>query len=232
MAKVIKKQYAVIGLGRFGMALTRGLHAEGAQVLVIDSDPDKVNDVEPFCTQAICADATDEAVLEKIGIHNLDVVIVCIAGDIESSIFVTLTCKQLGVPQVIAKAQNERHRQVLKRIGADIVIVPEEEMGAKLANNLVKPNMIEIMSLSDNFRMVEIRTPIKWQHKTLLQLNLRNTEKITIVLIKRGNDIIVTPAGDCELLPDDILVIAGTYTDTKRLSNKATETVLDTIEEI
>ena len=230
MAKAIKKQYAVIGLGRFGIALTRGLNAEGAEVLVIDSDPDKVNDIEPYCTQAICADATDEAVLEKIGIRNLDVAIVCIAGDIEASIFVTLTCKQLGVPQVIAKAQNERHRHVLKKIGADIVIVPEEEMGAKLAANLVKPNMIEIMSLSDNFRMVEIRTPLKWQHKTLLQLNLRNTEKVTIILVKRGDEIIVTPQATCELLPDDILVIAGTYTDTKRLSAKATETVLDTLE--
>ena len=230
MAKVIKKQYAVIGLGRFGMALVRGLNAEGAEILVIDSDPDKVNEIEPYCTQAICADATDEAVLEKIGIRNLDVVIVCIAGDIESSIFVTLTCLQLGVPKVIAKAQNERHRHVLKKIGADMVIVPEEEMGAKLAANLVKPNMIEIMSLSDNFRMVEIRTPIKWRNRTPAQLNLRNTEKVTIVLIKRGDEIIVTPNAQCELLPDDILVIAGTYTDTKRLSSKATETVLDTLE--
>ena len=230
MAKVIKKQYAVIGLGRFGMALVRGLNAEGAEILVIDSDPDKVNEIEPYCTQAICADATDEAVLEKIGIRNLDVVIVCIAGDIESSIFVTLTCKQLGVPKVIAKAQNERHRHVLKKIGADMVIVPEEEMGAKLAANLVKPNMIEIMSLSDNFRMVEIRTPIKWRNRTPAQLNLRNTEKVTIVLIKRGDEIIVKPNAQCELLPDDILVIAGTYTDTKRLSSKATETVLDTLE--
>ena len=199
-------------------------------MLVVDSDPDKVNEIEPYCAQAICADATDEAVLEKIGIRNLDVAIVCIAGDIEASIFVTLTCKQLGVPQVIAKAQNERHRHVLKKIGADIVIVPEEEMGAKLAANLVKPNMIEIMSLSDNFRMVEIRTPLKWQHKTLLQLNLRNTEQVTIIRVKRGDEIIVTPQATCELLPDDILVIAGTYTDTKRLSAKATETVLDTLE--
>lgn len=111
-----------------------------------------------------------------------------------------------------------------------MVIVPEEEMGAKLAANLVKPNMIEVMSLSDNFRIVEIKTPLKWQHKTLIQLNLRNTEKVSVILVKRGEEIIVTPAADCELLPDDILVIAGTYTDTKRLSAKATQTVLDTLE--
>lgn len=229
MAKIPKKQYVVIGLGRFGEALTRGLFKEGAEVLVIDTDEDKINDISPYCTQAVCADAADEHVLEKLGVQNLDVAIICIASDIEASIFITLTCKQLGVPMVIAKAQNDRHRHVLKKVGADLVFVPEEEMGAKLAANLVKPNMIEILSLSENFRIVEIRTPQKWQNKTLLQLNLRNTEKVSIVLIKRGDNIIVTPNADCVLLPDDILVIAGTYDDTKRLSTKATETVLDSV---
>lgn len=229
MAKIVKKQYAVIGLGRFGQALTKRLHAEGAEVLAIDSDMEIINEMEPYCTQAVCADATDEAVLERLGIRNLDVAIVCVASNIESSVFITLTCKQLGVPQVIAKAQNARHSQVLKKIGADVVIIPEEESGAKLAANLVAPNMIEILSLSNKFRIVEIRTPQKWQHKTLVQLDLRNTEKISIVLIKRGEEIIATPGADCELLPDDILVIAGSYTDTKRLSTKATESVLDTV---
>lgn len=229
MAKVTKKQYVVIGLGRFGVSLTKGLFKEGAEVMVIDNDQDKINDIEPFCTQAVCADAADESVLVKLGLNNLDVAIICVASDIESSIFITLTCKQLGIKQVIAKAQNERHRHVLKKIGADLVFIPEEEMGAKLAATLVKPNMIEILSFSDSFRMVEIKTPIKWQNKTLLQLNLRNTEKVNLVLIKRGDNIIVTPNGECVLLPDDILVIAGTTADTKRLSNKATETVFDTL---
>ncbi|MDE7395095.1 MAG: TrkA family potassium uptake protein, partial [Clostridiales bacterium] len=227
MAKIINKQYAVIGLGRFGQALTKRLHAEGAEVLAIDSDMEIINEMERYCTQAVCADATDEAVLEKLGIRNLDVVIVCVASNIESSVFITLTCKQIGVPKVIAKALNERHSQALKKIGADMVIIPEEESGAKLAANLVAPNMIEILSLSNKFRIVEIRTPLKWQHKTLIQLNLRNTEKVSIVLIKRGEEIIATPGADCELLPEDILVIAGSYTDTKRLSTKATESVLE-----
>lgn len=230
MAKVTKKQYAVIGLGRFGMSLTKALFKEGAEVLVIDSDPEKINEIEPYCTQAVCADATDERVLEKLGIHNLDVAIVCMASDIESSIFVTLACKQLGVKHIIAKAQNRQHKHVLEKIGANMVFIPEEEMGIKLAATLVKPNMIEILSFSDSFRMVEIRTPLKWQNKSLLQLNLRNTEKVSIVLIKRGEQIIVTPTADCVLFPDDILVIAGTVTDTKRLSNKATEIVADTFE--
>lgn len=227
MAKSIKSQYVVIGLGRFGIALTKRLYAEGAEVLVIDRDPEKINEIDAYCTQAVCADATDERVLVKLGVRNLDVAVVCIATDIESSIFVTLLLKQLGIPRVIAKAQDNKHKHVLEKIGADYVLVPEEEMGAKLADTLLKPNMIEVLSLSGQFRIVEIRPPAKWQGKSLLELNLRNTEHISIILIKRGETVIAPPTADCVLLPDDILVIAGTVADTKRLSNKATAKVLE-----
>ena len=102
MAKIVKNQYVVIGLGRFGIALTKSLFAEGAEVLVIDRDAEKINDIEPYCTQAVCADASDERVLAKLGVRNLDVAVVCITNDIESSIFVTLLLKQLGIPKIIA----------------------------------------------------------------------------------------------------------------------------------
>lgn len=228
MAKV-KTTFAVIGLGRFGIALTKKLFNEGAEVLVIDRDQEKINEIDAYCTQAVCADATDERVLVKLGVRNLDVALVCIASEIDSSIFITLSLKQLGVSKVIAKAQDAKHKHVLQRIGADYVIVPEEEMGEKLAASLVKPNMIEILSLSDKFRMVEIRTPTKWRGKKLAELDLRNTERISIVLIKRGEDVIAPPAGDDVLEPEDILVICGTVADTKRLSAKATGKVLDEI---
>ena len=116
---------------------------------------------------------------------------------------------------------------MLEKIGADYVIVPEEEMGIKLAASLVKPNMIEILSLSNQFRIVEIRTPDKWQGKSLLELNLRTTERISIILIKRGDTVLAPPTAECVLLPDDILVIAGAVADIKRLSNKATAKVLE-----
>lgn len=227
MPKLVKSQFVVIGLGRFGIALTKKLYAEDAEVLVIDRDPEKINEIDAFCTQAVCADAADERVLEKLGVRNLDVAVVCIASDIESSIFVTLSLKQLGIPKIIAKAQDNKHKHVLQKIGADYVLVPEEEMGEKLADTLLKPNMIEVLSLSDQFRIVEIRTPVKWQNRTLLELNLRATEHISIILIKRGETVIAPPTADCVLLPDDILVIAGTVADTKRLSAKATAKVLE-----
>lgn len=227
MPKIAKSSFVVIGLGRFGFAFTKKLFAEGAEVLVIDRDPEKINEIDSYCTQAVCADAMDERVLAKLGVRNMDVAVVCIASDIESSIFVTLLLKQMGVPKVIAKAQDHKHKHVLEKIGADYVIVPEEEMGEKLADTLLKPNMIEVLTLSNQFRIVEIRTPAKWQNKTLLELNLRATEHISIILIKRAETVIAPPTADCVLLPDDILVIAGTVADTQRLSSKATAKVLE-----
>ena len=227
MAKAVKREFVVIGLGLFGTSLTRKLYEDGASVLVIDKDPDKINEIDAYCTQAICADATDERILEKLGIKNMDVGIVCIASEIEASIFITLTLKQMGLPLVIAKAQNERHKDILKKIGADLVLVPEEEMGMKIGGQLTKPNMIEILSLNEKFRIIEIKTPVKWQNKTLMQLKLTVTEKVAILLIKRGDEVIVTPDGSCTLLPDDIIVLSGSVADTKRVAGKATETILD-----
>ena len=211
MAKAVKREFVVIGLGLFGTSLTRKLYEDGASVLVIDKDPDKINEIDAYCTQAICADATDERILEKLGIKNMDVGIVCIASEIEASIFITLTLKQMGLPLVIAKAQNERHKDILKKIGADLVLVPEEEMGMKIGGQLTKPNMIEILSLNEKFRIIEIKTPVKWQNKTLMQLKLTVTEKVTILLIKRGDEVIVTPDGSCTLLPDDIIVLLDEF---------------------
>lgn len=228
----LKKQYVVFGLGRFGTALTKALHDYGAEVLVIDKDEEKVNEISPYCTHAVCADATDEHNLNQLGINNMDVAIVCIASNIEASIFVSLMCKELGIPQIYSKARDVRHQRVLQKIGVDMAFIPEVSMGEKLAATLIKPNMVEIMTLTDKFRMVEIRTPKKWQDKTLAELDLRNTEHVNLVVVKRGDDVIASPGGDCKLLADDLLIIAGTVNDTKRLSNKATENVYGDVDDI
>ncbi|MDE6201312.1 MAG: TrkA family potassium uptake protein [Clostridiales bacterium] len=225
-----KNQYVVFGLGRFGTALTKALYDYGAEVLAVDIDEDTVNDISPYCTHSVCTDATDAHNLEKLGINNMDVAIVCVASNIESSIFITLMCKQMGIPKVIAKARDEQHKMVLERIGADSVIIPEIAMGERLAAMLAKPNVVEIMTLANSFRMVEIHTPKRWVDKTLIELNLRNTERVNIVVIKRGDEIITSPAADCKLLADDLLVVAGSVEDINRLSSKATgKAVADTL---
>ena len=217
-----KNQYVVFGLGRFGTALTKALYDYGAEVLAVDIDEDIVNDIAPHCTHSVCTDATDAHNLEKLGINNMDVAIVCVASDIESSIFITLMCKQMGIPKVIAKARDEQHKMVLERIGADSVIIPEIAMGERLAAMLAKPNVVEIMTLANSFRMVEIHTPKRWVDKTLIELNLRNTERVTSDVIKRGDVIITSPTPDCKLLADDLLVVAGSVEDINKLSSKAT----------
>lgn len=227
--QIARKQYVVFGLGRFGVSLTKKLYEYGAEVLVIDKDEELINEISPYCTQAVCADATDERNLKQLGINNFDVAIVCIASNIEASIFISLMCKQIGIPTVISKASDERHKLVLQRIGVDTVVIPEEAMGERMATMLAKPNVVEIMTLADSFRMIEIRTPKKWQDKTLIELNLRATEHVTLVVIKRGDEVIVSPGGDCKLLADDLLIIAGSVDDTSRLSNKATGIVTDDI---
>lgn len=214
-------------MGRFGAALTKALYNYGAEVLVVDKDEDKINEISPYCTHAVCMDATDEHNLERLGINNMDVAIVCIASNVEASIFISLLCKQIGIPKVMSKASNERHKLVLERIGVDTVLIPEEAMGERLASMLVKPNVVEIMTLADSFRMIEIRTPKRWVDKTLIELNLRNTERVNIVVIKRGDEIITSPAGDCKLEADDLIVVAGSVDDIKRLSNKATGKAVD-----
>lgn len=224
---MVKRQIAVIGAGRFGTAVITTLFESGAEVLVIDEDEERINAIQDYCTQAIVADATDERVLEKIGINEFDTVIVCIATDAEASIFVSLTCLQMGVKQVIARASDRKHKLVLEKIGVEKVIIPEEDSGIKLANQLTKPNLIEVLQLTEDFRIVEIKTPVKWRDKTLIQLDLRKSEKVSIILIKRDNQIIVSPSGECVLLHDDVLVIAGTIEDTERLRTKATQSVLD-----
>lgn len=222
-------QFVVIGLGRFGTALTQALYESGAEVLAIDKDEEKVNDIAPFCTHSVCADATDERNLVQLGINNMDVAVVCIASNIESSIFITLMCKQLGISRVISKASDERHKLVLERIGADKVIIPETAMGERLAAMLIKPNVVEIMTLADSFRMVEIHTPKRWIDKSLIELDLRKTERVNIVVIKRGDEIITSPSADCKLLADDLIVIAGSTDDIQRLSNKANGKIVDDI---
>lgn len=216
-----RNQYVVFGLGRFGVSLTKALNDYGAEVLCVDTDEDKINEISPFCTHAVCMDATDENNLKRLGINNMDVAIVCIASKVEASIFITLLCKQMGIPVVISKASDERHKLVLERVGADSVIIPEEAMGERLAAMLAKPNVVEVMTLADRFRIVEIHTPKRWQDRSLLELNLRNTEHVNIIVIKRGDDILTSPAPEEKLLADDLLVVAGAIEDINRLSSKA-----------
>lgn len=212
----MNKQFAVIGLGRFGSSVAKTLHSMGHQVLVIDPDDERVRAMVQFSTRAVAADATDEQVLRSLGVRNFDVVIVGIGGDIQASIMITLMLKELGVKYVVAKAQNETHGKVLFRVGADRVIFPERDMGFRVAQNLISSNILEYIELSPDVGMIEIVAPSKIVGKELRQLDLRNRFNINVIALKHGDNVNITPRADDRIHEDDVLVVVGLKDDLKR----------------
>lgn len=204
----MRKQFVVIGLGRFGMSVAKTLTTLGHEVLAVDKDEHVVHDIMNYVTQAVQADAREEDALRALGVRNLDVAIVAIGNDLEANILVTLMLKEMGLPYVVTKARSVQHGKVLEKIGADQVIYPERDMGIRLANNLVRTNVMDFIELSLDFSIFEIIAPTKFINKTIGELNLRAVYKINVVAIKKGKERIVIAPGANELIEErDILVI-------------------------
>ena len=214
-----KQQFAVIGIGRFGESLIREFAQLGFEVLAIDLDADRVDDAKDYATHAVQADAMDEQVLKSLGIRNFDVVVVAIGNNIQSNILTTIILKELGVKKVVAKAQNSLHGKVLEKIGADVVIYPERDMGVKLARSLVSKNFVEQINLSSDYSIIEIFTPKRLTRCSLEHTGLRSKMGINILAIRRGEDIIVSPGPEEKLLTGDILVALGSNRALEQLSN-------------
>lgn len=203
------KQFAVIGLGRFGTSVATTLSSMGYEVLAVDEDQEKIQEIVKEVTHAIQADATDEKALKALGIRNFDVVIVSIGHDVQASILITVLLKELGVKYVVAKAQNELHGKVLSKVGADKVIYPERDMGLRVAHSLVSSNVLDHIRLSPEHSILEIVAPDILVGKTLKQSALRAVYEVTVMAIKRGNEILVSPSPDEPIKEDDILVVIG-----------------------
>ncbi|EOT41040.1 potassium channel family protein [Enterococcus dispar] len=218
----MKQNYAIIGLGRFGGSICRTLIESGQEVLAIDSSEDRVNEYMNIATHAVVGNAQDEMTLRSLGIRNFDHVIVAIGEDIQASILVTLMVKEMGVPNVLAKAQNEYHARVLEKIGADRVVHPERDMGVRIAHNLVSKNILDYVELSDDYSLAEIRvTNPKFYDKTLADLNFRQNFGLTVVGIRRVNGkVIVSPTADEIVLKNDNLLVIGETDDVDILDEK------------
>jgi trk system potassium uptake protein TrkA len=202
-----RKQFIVIGLGRFGSSVARTLYANNTDVLAIDSDGAVIQEIADDVTKAIQADATDEIALRDLGIRNFDVAVIAIGSDIQSSIIATLLVKELGVKYIIAKALNDKHSKILYKIGADRVILPEKDMGMRVAHNLISTGILDYIELSPDYSIAEITCPQEWQGKTLAELNLRVTHGINIIAIKRGDAINISPGANDTVQSDDIAVV-------------------------
>jgi trk system potassium uptake protein TrkA len=212
----VKKQFAVIGLGRFGGSVCKTLSRMGHEVLAIDTEENKVSEFSNHVTQAVQLDSTDESALREIGIRNFDHVIVAIGDNIQASILTTLILKDLNVPYITVKAQNDYHEKVLSKIGATKVIHPERDMGVRIAHNLISENVLEFIELSPDYSLVEIIASEKMVGKSLLELNIRAKYGCNIMAVKTGDELNISPRAEDVIKRGDLLVIIGSNKDISR----------------
>ena len=210
-ARKAKKTYAVFGLGRYGMAVAKELVENGREVIAVDDEEKIVNDAAAYLPVCKCADVTDAEVISRLGIGNIDTVIVCMASNLEASVMAITLCKEAGVKTVIAKCANEMHQKILLRVGADQVVFPENESGIRLAKNLLSSGFVDMISLSKEVSMVEIDVKDEWCGKNLIELNLRKKYGLNVVAVKKGERVSVSinpeQALDAE---SSLIVIANT----------------------
>lgn len=202
-------EFVVFGLGRFGKSVATTLAESGCSVLVVDNDPDEIQDIADEVTYAVKADVTDGEALEELGIGNFDGAIVAIGSNLEASVMVTILAKELGIPYVLAKAQNELHAKVLKKVGADLVVFPEKETGIRIANNLLRYNFFDAVELSSTYSMMEIDALGEWDGKSLKQLDFRAKHKINVIGMKRKGVLDINPDPDKAISKDDTLIVIG-----------------------
>lgn len=187
----INRTYAVFGLGRYGIAVARELCASGAEVIAVDIDEARVNIAAADIPLCKCADITDPEVIKQLGIANIDVVVIAMAGNLEASVMAVTLCKEVGVGQVVAKCASEMHQKILERVGADMVVFPEQEGGVRLAKNLLSSGFVDMITLSEDFSMIELEVRREWIGKSLMELNLRKKYGINVVALKKGSSLTV-----------------------------------------
>lgn len=216
------KQFVVIGLGRFGSSIAQTLYSLGHDVLAIDKDEDIIQEISDSVTHAVQLDSTDENALRSLGIRNFDVAVITIGDNIQSSVMAALLVKELGVKYIIAKAHNNLHAKVLKKIGVDKIVLPERDMGIRVAHNLVSPNILDYIEVSPEYSVIEVQVLPGWAGKTLSELKLRSKYGINVMGIKRAEGINLSPSAEDVIEKDDVVLVIGSVEDLGRLERGIT----------
>ncbi len=203
------KSYIVIGLGRFGTEAAIRLCQLGCEVLAVDREAEPVQQISNDVTHAVVADARDVGVLRALGGAEFDCGIVAIGDDLAESVLATMSLKELGVPMVVCKAHDEVHAQVLKKLGADRVVIPEKENAQRLAKSLSSENVLDYIELSDDYGIIDVPAPKSWLNKNLRELNVRAKLGVNILAVKREGKINVSPSADFVIEAGDVMVILG-----------------------
>jgi trk system potassium uptake protein TrkA len=210
-------RYAVIGLGKFGSTVVRSLYARGHEVIAIDRDRERVQDIRDTSTQAIVADCTDETTLRALGIADADAVIVSLGERMDASILVTLYLQELKVREVVVKALSEDHAKILKLIGATEVVHPERDTARRVARAIGLRSVVEFLPLSADASLVELHLPPGFAGRTLAELDIRRLFRVLVVAIKRGETLLMATSGDERLAEGDVLVLVGRDEDLERV---------------
>lgn len=214
------KTFVVIGLGRFGETVARKLARLGHEVLAIDKDMDKIQHITDEVTHAVAADCKDEGVLRSLAVRNYDCAVVALAGEITDSVLISLALKELGVREVVCKAQSDAHGKILEKIGVDKVVYPEHEMGLKTAQGLSSGNLLEFIEFSDEYGIAELHVPVSWVGKSLMELDVRKKYGVTILAVTERTE---KPHTDISPLPtrifkqDDSVSVFGSYRDIEKV---------------
>ena len=203
------KQIAVIGCGRFGMSLAITLGKLGNEVMVIDKDEEIINSIADKVTHAIICDVSVDGSLKELGLANFDICVVAIGSDYKTSIIATVEAKELGISKIIAKATDSVQAMVLRKIGADRVIIPEKDMGVRVANNISNSNILDSINLSDEYSLVEISPMEVWVGKSIKDSEIRNRHHVNIVAIKNKDGLEINVGADYVIKSSDILLVAG-----------------------
>ncbi|MFZ2258714.1 MAG: TrkA family potassium uptake protein [Clostridiaceae bacterium] len=202
------KQFVLIGLGQFGISVAETLSSLGQDVLAVDKDELVIQEIADKVTHAVQMDATDEHALRTLGVRNFDVAVVTVGSNIQASIMITLLLREAGVKYIICKGQSELHKKVLLKIGADRVVLPEKDMGIRVAHNLVSPKLVDFLEISNDYQIIEIKSPKEWIGKSLKELNIRGKYGITVVAIRMGNkELNISPNADV-IIPENSLIVA------------------------
>lgn len=204
-----KRQYAVIGMGRFGTSVAMTLVKAGQEVLVVDSDEERIQKVAEFFTHAVVLDTTEEASLAAVGIRNFDMVVVAIGHDVQASVLTTLLLKEMGVKHIVAKAANVLHGKMLDKVGADQVVFPERDMGQRIAHNLMSTNIIDYFEVAPDLGIIEVDVRGDLVGKSLFESNLREKYSITVIAIRRNGKISLSPSPGEKLMESDRLILVG-----------------------
>lgn len=205
----MKKQYVVFGAGRFGRSIAVTLQELGCEVIVVDKDPEVIQEIAEEVSYAICADVEEPELFANLGLRNLDGAIIAIAGNLEASIVTTMQCSEIGVPPILAKAKNSLHEKILKSVGAKKVIYPEVDMGRRVAKYLVADSFADWIELSPYYSLVELDIPVKWCGKSLSELQIREKYNLNVIGIKDGDKVTVKLDPNEPFRPGIVLIVVG-----------------------